>query len=115
MTKQEKLEAILERLDKKGIGIDGNHISAMMICGYFNDLSKIGIIENAFKLTPSGATIRSVCDEFDWKPDDAEIKAFVMEMVAPKEQAPFYFMIKKWRDDREGLKEDFKKIQETSE
>jgi hypothetical protein len=112
MNKQEKLTAILERLKEKGASIDDGHISAMVIAGYLNDLGKLGLIESAFDLTDSGRMIRSVCEEFDWKPSDDEIKAFVMEMVEPKEQAPFMFMIRKWRDDREGLKEDFKQVQE---
>lgn len=112
MNKQEKLTAILERLGSKGIDIDGGHISAMMIAGYLNDLAKIGLIESAYDLTPSGYAVRAVCEDFDWKPDDDEIKAFVMEQVAPPEQAPFMFMLKKWRDDREGLKEDFEKAKQ---
>jgi hypothetical protein len=36
-----------------------------------------------------------------------------MEMVEPKEQAPFMLIIKKYRDDRQGLLEDFKKAKET--
>ena len=109
MTRQEKLTAILERLKVKDIEIDGNHISAMVITGYLNDLAKIGLIESVFNLTNSGSTVRAICEEFEWTPNDDEVKAFVMEMVDPKEQAPFMFMIKKWRDDRDGLIEDFKK------
>lgn len=112
MNRQEKLEAILERLKKKGADIDGGHVSAMVIVGYLDDLAKQGLIESAWTMTPVGNTIRSVCEEFDWKPDDDEIKAFVMEMVEPKERPPFMFMIKKYRDDREGLIEDFKKAKE---
>jgi hypothetical protein len=115
MNREQKLEAILERLGKKGIDIDGGHISAMVITGYLDDLSKLGLIESAYDLTPSGAAIRAVCDEFGWEPDNDEIKAFVMEQVAPQEQAPFAFMLKKWRDDREGLKEDFLKAKQSGE
>jgi hypothetical protein len=112
MNKEEKLSAILERLKSKGTDIDGNHISLMVIVGYLDDLTKEGIIESAWNMTPVGAAVRSVCDEFDWQPDDDDIKAFVMEMVDPKEQAPFMFMIKKYRDDREGLLEEFKQAKE---
>lgn len=112
MKKEEKITAILERLKAEHLDIDGPHLSAMVITGYLDDLSKLGLIESAFDITPSGSTIRAVCEEFDWKPDDDEIKAFVMEMVEPKEQAPFMFMIKKWRDDRDGLIAEFKKVKE---
>lgn len=113
MNKEEKLGAILERLKSKGTDIDGAHISSMIIVGYLDDLTKAGVIESAWNMTPLGNNVRAICEEFDWKPDDDEIKAFVMEMVAPKEQAPFMFIIKKYRDDREALLEDFKKSKET--
>ena len=113
MTKPEKLTAILERLKSKGTDIDGAHISSMVIVGYLDDLAKAGVIESAWNMTPIGNNIRAICEEFDWKPDDDEIKAFVMEMVGPREQAPFMLIIKKYRDDREALLEDFKKAKET--
>lgn len=115
MTKQEKLTAILERLKEKGTDFDGGHMSMMVICGYLDDLSKLGLIESAFAVTPMGKNIQAICEEFDWKPDDDEVKAFVMQMVEPAQQAPFMYMIKKWRDDREGLKEDFKKALESGD
>ena len=112
MTKEEKLEAILERLKASGTDIDGGHISLMVIIGYLDDLTKKGLIESSWNMMPIGNSVRAICEEFDWKPDDDEIKAFVMEMVGPREQAAFMFMIKKYRDDREGLLEDFKKAKE---
>lgn len=113
MTKPEKLTAILERLKSKGTDIDGAHISSMVIVGYLDDLAKEGVIESAWNMTPIGNNIRAICEEFDWKPDDDEIKAFVMEMVQPQEQAPFMLLVKKYRDDRNGLLEDFQKAKET--
>ena len=113
MNKAEKLTAILERLKTRGTDIDGAHISSMVIVGYLDDLAKEGVIESAWNMTPLGSNIRAICEEFDWKPDDDEIKAFVMEMVEPKEQAPFMLIIKKYRDDRSGLLEDFQKAKET--
>lgn len=112
MNREEKLTAILERLKSKGTDIDGGHISAMVIVGYLDDLAKQGLIESAWTMMPIGNTVRAICEEFDWKPDDDEIRAFVMEMVEPKEQPPFMYMIRKYRDDREGLLEDFKKAKD---
>ena len=112
MNKEQKLAAILERLKDKGTDIDGAHISSMVIVGYLDDLAKAGIIESAWNMTPLGNNVRAICEEFDWKPDNDDIKAFVMEMVDPREQAPFMFMIKKYRDDREGLLEEFKQAKE---
>lgn len=107
MNREEKLTAILERLKSKGTDIDGAHISSMVIVGYLDDLAKAGIIESAWTMLPVGQSVRAICEEFDWKPDDDEIKAFVMEMVELREQVPFMFMIKKYRDDRKGLIEEF--------
>lgn len=113
MTKGEKLTAILERLKTKGTDLDGGHVSAMVIVGYLDDLAKKGLIESAWNMTPIGNNIRAICEEFDWKPDDDEVMAFVMEMVEAKERPAFMFMIKKYRDDREGLLEDFQKAKES--
>ena len=112
MNKSEKLAAILERLKSKGTDLDGAHISSMVIIGYLDDLAKAGIIESAWDMTQIGNNVRAICEEFDWKPEDDEIKAFVMEMVGPGEQAPFMLLIKKYRDDRKGLLEDFKRTKE---
>jgi hypothetical protein len=112
MTRQEKLTAIFERLKAKGADIDGEHISAMVIVGYLDDLAKQGLIESAYNMTPIGNNIRAICEEFDWKPDDDEIRAFVMEMVEQKERPAFMLLIKKYRDDRKGLLEDFLRTKE---
>lgn len=114
MNRKEKLTAILERLDAKGVGIDGEHISGMMIAGYLDDLQRLGLIESAFSITSSGKDIKAVCEEFDWRPDDEEIKAFVMEMVDAPERVAFMYMIKKYRDDKSGLLEDFEKAKQQS-
>ena len=112
MNKPEKVTAILERLGKKGIDIDGGHLSAMVITSYLDDLSKLGLIESAWTILPSGHTLKAVCEEFDWKPDNDELKTFVLENVELPEQAPFLYLLCRWRDDREGLKEEFQKIKE---
>lgn len=109
MNREEKLTAILERIKAIGTDIDGGHISAMVIVGYLDDLAKQGLIESAWTMLPVGNNVRAICEEFDWKPSDDEIKAFVMEMIEPKDQPPFMYMIRKYRDDRESLLEDFKR------
>jgi len=112
MTKPEKIKAILERLKKEDTEISEAHISAMVISGYLDDLAKSGIIESAFTMTPIGTSVRAICEEFDWKPDDAELKAFVSEMIGPDDRAPFFYMLKKYRDDRQGLLKEFKEVVE---
>ena len=114
MKKEEKLTAILERLKSQGTDIDGGHISALVISGYLDDLAKVGISESSFTMTQLGNNVRAICEEFDWKPDNEEIKAFVMEMVEPKEQAAFMFLLKRYRDDRQGLLEEFEKPKKSS-
>jgi hypothetical protein len=112
MTKPEKIKAILERLKKENTEISEAHISAMVISGYLDDLSKVGIIESAFGMTPLGTSVRAICEEFDWKPDDDELKAFVSEMIDANDRAPFFYMLKKYRDDRQGLLKEFKEMVE---
>ncbi|HOT88647.1 MAG TPA: hypothetical protein PLC59_02625 [Bacteroidales bacterium] len=109
MTKSEKLTVIRERLKINNDDIDEKHISIMVIMGYLNALSKAGLIESAWNIKPKGDSIIALCEEFDWKPDDEEIRAFVEEMINPYEKSFFMFLLKRYRDDREGLIGEFKK------
>ena len=110
MTKSEKIAAILARLKKENTDIAEAHISAMVITGYLDDLSRAGIIESAYAMTPVGRSVRSICEEFDWKPTDEDLVAFVSQMVGPEERLGFLYMLKKYRDDRNGLLQEYKEI-----
>jgi hypothetical protein len=99
MTQEDKFKGIIERLKEKGTDIDPKHVSAMVIIGYLDDLSKLGLIESAFTVNPSGHIVRSICDEFEWHPSDEEIKEFVISMVDEPERAPLAYMIHRYRDD----------------
>ena len=112
MTKPEKISAILTRLKKDKEDIKEEHISSLVVAGYLDDLAKAGVIESAFAMTPLGSNVRAICEEFDWKPSDEEIIRFVSEMVEEKERAGFLFILKKYRDDRNGLLTEFKKVKD---
>jgi 23S rRNA C2498 (ribose-2'-O)-methylase RlmM len=61
-------------------------------------------------MTPLGQSVFAICDEFDWKPCDEEIYAFVTDMIEKPEQIAFMVLIKKYRDDREGLFKEFEDL-----
>ena len=113
MTNSQKYTAIVERLKQNKTDIAEAHVSAMVISGYLDDLGKAGIIESAFAMTPVGNAVRAICEEFEWKPTDNEISAFVANMVGPEEQVPFLYMLKKYRDDPKGLLKEFKQVKES--
>lgn len=115
MTREQKFQGIVERLKEKGVDFEPEHISAMVIISHLDDLQKRGLIESAFTINPSGYTIAAICDEFDWKPNDDEIKAFVMEMVEAPERVAFAFMIKKYRDDKEAFLKEFEDYKKSKE
>ena len=112
---KEKFDVIVERMKGEGYDFDPTHISVMVIIGYLNDIAKKGIIETAYNMTPLGRSAFAICEEFDWKPDDTDIIEFVKEIVGPKEQAAFVYLLKKYRDDREGLINDFKSVKDRAE
>ncbi len=112
MTRDEKFTAIIERLNTAGDKFDPTHISAMVIVGYLDDMSKIGLVESAYHTTESGKSVRAICEEFDWKPSDSELLEFVNGMIEAPERLAFMFLLKKYRDDREGLMEEFEKFKE---
>ena len=115
MTQDEKFTAIVERLNTKSIEIDSETISALVLAGYLDDLATAGIIESGFGVTQKGKDVRAICEEFDWKPDDTQLMEFVKEIVGPKEQPAFIYLLKKYRDDREGLLNEFKTVKDKSE
>jgi len=115
MTRDEKFTAIVERLKIAGDDFDPAHISAMVIVGYLDDMSKAGLIESEYSTTESGRSARAICEEFDWKPSDIELLAFVNGMVDAPERSAFMFLLKKYRDDRQGLLEEFEKSKQSGE
>lgn len=112
MTNEEKFQGIIERMKKIGEDLDPHHVSVMVIIGYLDALQKKGLIECAFNMTPVGNKIMSICDEFEWKPSDVEVRNFVNEMVDEQDRPAFGYMIKRYRDDREGLFEEIERFRE---
>lgn len=113
MTNERKFDAICERLKSDKIDMEPEYISMMVIIGYLNYLADMGMIETGFQITDSGKRIRAICEEFDWKPSDNDIKAFVMEMVEESERPAMAFLVKQYRDEREWLLEELRKVKET--
>ena len=107
MTQEEKFNAIINRLNTKSIEIDSETISALILAGYVDDLASVGIIESGFDVTQKGKDVRVICEEFDWTPNDTSIMEFAAEIVEPKEQPAFIYLLKRYRDDREGLVKEF--------
>jgi hypothetical protein len=103
MTREEKFKVIVEKLKEKVIDFDPAHISAMAIIGYLDDLSKYDLVQSAYEITESGKTLKAICEEVNWTPDDDEIKAFVLSMVEKNEQSALAYLIMRYRDDRENL------------
>ncbi len=115
MTREQKFQGILERLKEKSINFEQEHISAMVIVGYLDDLQTRGMIESAFTITEAGKMVEAICDEFEWKPSDEEIIAFVTGMVEESERPAFAFIIKKYRDDRETFLKEFDDFKNSNE
>ena len=113
MTTEEKFTAIVERLKADGWCDDPNIVSVMMIINYLDKLEKEGLVECAFSMSDKGRTIAAICEEFDWQPSDLDVRRFIDEMVEKEDGPAFSYMIKRWRDDREGLLEEVKKFRES--
>lgn len=110
MTNEEKFKAIVERLKAEGWCDDPSYVSVMMIIHYLDQLQKEGIVECAFNMTELGRRIAAICEEFDWQPSNIEIQNFVDEMVEKQDRPAFCHMIQQWRDNREGLLEEFAEV-----
>jgi len=113
MTNEEKFTAIIERLKMNGQEFDSAHISTMVIIGYMNELAELGLIETAFTMTSAGKNVNSVCQEFDWKPSDQEIKDFVMAMVDEQDRHGFIFILQKYRDNKQRFMDEYNKFKQS--
>jgi hypothetical protein len=112
MTNEEKFKAIVERSKTQGVMLEESMISIMVIICYMNELEQAGIMESGISVTRSGKDIYAICQEFDWKPSNEDIINFVTGMpgmVEKHEQAALVFILKKYRDDPNGLLDEFKK------
>jgi hypothetical protein len=107
MTNEDKFKAIAERAKITDKEIDGNYLSTMVIIGYLNDMADLKLIQTAFTMTSTGRNLRSICEEFEWKPSDKDIAAFVVGMVEEEDREAFAVLLTKYRDDREKFLEDY--------
>jgi len=116
MTEQEKLKAIRDRVPLLDETITKHHISYMLLVGYLQVLNKEGMVtEGEYKITPIGQNVIAICEEFDWKPSDNDIKDFVREMMAPEDYLVFIHFLTRFRDDRNELLKDIRKFKDTTE
>jgi len=112
MTNEEKFKAIVERSKTQKVMLEESMISMMVIICYMNELEKAGIMESGIAVNQSGKDVYAICQEFDWKPTNEDIINFVTGMpgmVEKHEQAALAFILKKYRDDPQGLLDEFKK------
>ena len=106
----------MDRMKMEKGEITPMHLSIMMILCYLSDLDKMGVVKTPYPLTSVGENFRSVCEEFEWIPDNDEITQFVKEMIDdPELKAPFLHFITRYRDDKEGLQRDVKKAQDSQD
>ena len=110
MIQQEKTKQIVDRLKEKGIEFDPEYIPVMVIINYLTKLTKLGMIDSEYTIPQRGQDVIALCEEFDWKPDNDNINAFVNEMIDPQSRPIFTVMLRQYRDDREGLIADFEKF-----
>ena len=115
MTDKQKFEGIVERLKAEGWCDDPMYISIMVIISYLDQLQEMKLIESPFSMTPMGKKIIRLVDEFEWKPSDAHLRQYVTEMIEEDEQEGFFFMLKRYRDNKEELLEEVKKFRESGD
>lgn len=110
MKRDEKFKAIIERIKAEGHDFEPMHISAMVITGYLTSLSEKKIIESGYLTTPIGKMIVAICEEFDWQPSDEELVDFINGMIDMNERPAFLYLLKRYRDDRQGLIQEFEQF-----
>lgn len=120
MTNDEKFIAIVERLKAEDWCDEPAYISVLVIINYLDELQKLGLIYGvSCSMTERGKRVAAIVDEFNWSPSDEEIDRYVNDMVEKENQNTFSFLIKRYRDHKEELKEELmeesKKYKESDE
>ena len=110
MNTQEKLKAIIQRVPLLDESYTAEHISVMLITSYLDALSKEGLVEGGYHITSLGKNVVAVCEEFDWKPSDADIKMYVDDMIDEELRPAFAHFITEFRDNSTDLIERIRKF-----
>jgi len=105
MTKREKLKEITSRLKEINVEIDTDMISCLVISKYCADFMKKNIIEGELIVSENGLKVVSLCEEFDWKPTNKEIKEYVDGLVSTEDNEKLIEMLIEYRDDSVGFME----------
>jgi HD superfamily phosphodiesterase len=114
MTTKEKIKAIIERVPMLDNTDTSHQISVMVILGYLNTLSELGLIINtSHDVTPVGKSVIAICEEFDWKPSDADIEMFINSLVKEDDRPAIGHFLRQYRDNRDELLEKIKKFRDT--
>lgn len=88
MTDEEKIKG-MKAMAPSLIGTDKERkfFSWIVFVGYLDYLVEHGIItQGQYMISPKGKNLLSVCAEFDWKPSDLEIAAFVNYLFNDEEE-----------------------------
>jgi hypothetical protein len=110
MTREDKVKAIVDRLGPQAAGFQSIHLSVLILMDYLTKMFKHGIIsEGPVETTELGLKAVALCQEFDWKPTDAEIVTFCKDMVEKTQLESFVIMFRQMRDDQENFIENAKK------
>lgn len=96
----------MDRITSERPDFKEEYIAPMVIIGYLDDLKNMKLIENSIKMTPTGKSVKAICEEFEWKPTDDELIGFVKEMVEENLKPMFLFLLLKYRDHREKMFEE---------
>lgn len=104
MTTEEKRKAIIQRISVLDDTFTNQHISFILILAYLRDLAKEGIISGGqYALSNIGGDAVAICEEFDWKPTDADIDLFLTEAVIQDDVPTFKYYLTEYRDNRSEL------------
>ncbi len=103
MTDSEKFNGIVNRIHGNNTWLSPLSVSVIVITSYLHALAEKGLIAGGYAISDMGKNIVAVCEEFDWKPTDEHVIAYVQEMILPEDQAICACLIFKFRDAREEL------------
>jgi hypothetical protein len=118
MTDEEKI-AGMKAMAPHLIGPDKERgfFSWIVFMGYLDYLIENGIItQGQYMMSSKGKDLLSVCDEFEWKPSDFELAAYVNHLFSESEdnKVKIIDMMMNLRDTPNGFRKMVKEIKKES-
>lgn len=97
MNREEKFQAIVKRANMEGKIELPEQLDCVLTISYLDQFREMGIIRGGeYSVSESGKILKSICEEFEWEPDDIAVKGFlkILEFENEEDKDKIFYLIK---------------------